>query len=60
MFKTPFLKNWSEYYYIYDELELETKKNSWFQDLDVMTLEECSRAETAVQKIKDKLQNNRL
>ena len=35
MFKTPFLKNWSEYYYIYDELELETKKNSWFQDLDV-------------------------
>jgi len=35
---------------------VETETDLWFQDLDVMTLEECSRAERAVQKIKDNLQ----
>ena len=38
-----------------DLIFIETESDLWFQDLDVMTLEECAKAERAVQAIKDYL-----
>lgn len=38
-----------------DLIFVETESDLWFQDLDVMTLEECAKAERAVQAIKDYL-----
>lgn len=38
-----------------DLIFIETETDLWFQDLDVMTLEECAKAERAVQAIKDYL-----
>jgi len=38
-----------------DLIFVETDSDLWFQDLDVMTLEECAKAERAVQAIKNYL-----
>lgn len=38
-----------------DLIFVEVEDGLWFQDLDVMTLEECANAETALQWIKDKI-----
>lgn len=38
-----------------DIIFVETESGLWFQDLDIMTLEEIADAERAVQRIKDEI-----